>query len=163
MRPKGLGSIRQLGVRRIDPPARGHLDHVRELAVKGPAEAGSSWALPMITDATPVCLKVHRVKGGQACWRVANALISHRIACCGRRPASPSLNSLVITRPSRLVSWGRPENRPIGLVRCPNGAGPILLSASGDRSGHLGVDVLGRALRSGWLAPSCVLRLTCRE
>jgi hypothetical protein len=59
---KGLGSIRQLGVRQTDPPARGHLDHVRELAVKGgPAEAGSSplsmrplWRTDMITDAEPV-------------------------------------------------------------------------------------------------------------
>src|SRR6516225_11708742 len=38
---EGLGSIRQLGVRQIDPPARGHLDHVRELAVKGPRRSGA--------------------------------------------------------------------------------------------------------------------------
>jgi len=41
MRPKGLGSIRTGRLRQIDPPARGHLDHVRELAVKGPRRSGA--------------------------------------------------------------------------------------------------------------------------
>ena len=64
---RNLGSIRT-GIsptHRIDPPARGHLDHVREPA--GPRRSGAKMCLAIDNRCHAGCLKVHRVKGGQAC------------------------------------------------------------------------------------------------
>jgi len=38
---KVSGRSCEIAEKRIDPPARGHLDHVRELAVKGPRRSGA--------------------------------------------------------------------------------------------------------------------------